>query len=93
MTLRRNQPDIGADRPNMDAVYPLRKILHVLTGSIGLCYIFREGHWYPPPVFQYGVSGTAPDFLCMAGEIAPKPDRKQLDEVYPAVLILIQVEY
>lgn len=44
-----------------------------------------ERYWHPPPVFQHGISGTAPDFLCMAGEISPKPDKKQLDEVFPDI--------
>lgn len=43
--------------------------------------------------FQHGVSGTASNFLCMAGEITPKPNRRQQDEVYPVVPILIPVEY
>jgi len=42
---------------------------------------------------QYGFSGTAADFLCLAGEGTPEPYRQCMDEIYSAVLLWIPVEH
>lgn len=43
------------------------------------------------PVLQHRFFGTVEGFLHMAGKSAIKPDREFLDEIYPSVLILIQM--
>lgn len=43
--------------------------------------------------FQYGFSGTAADFLCLAGEGTPEPDRQCMDEIYSAILLWIPLEH
>ena len=37
--------------------------------------------------FQYGFSGTAADFLCLAVEGTHEPDRQYMDEIYSVVLL------
>ena len=43
--------------------------------------------------FQYGFSGTAADFLCLAGEGTPEADRQCMDEIYSAILLWIPLEH
>ena len=43
--------------------------------------------------FQYGFSGTAADFLCLAVEGTHEPDRQYMDEIYSVVLLWIPVEH
>ena len=59
----------------------------------GICNCPGTGKWEKKTFFQYGFSGTATDFLCLAGEGTPEPYRQFMDEIYSAILWWIPLEH
>ena len=53
----------------------------------------RKCAGYKAPVFQHHIPTTDADVLCMAGEGATEPCRKQPHEVYPHAVLLFLLEY